>query len=135
MKEFKITGIPEGYEPIDKDINKSIREVKYLEYYFLDGSVFQWDLKHESKSRYLVLKKVEKQKEYRPFENAAEAELFFDRRLKQKNPLKGENDSRYRIVYITNLRVSIGLGQFDYKEAFDIFVFDDGTPFGIEVTE
>ena len=76
--------------------------------------------------------KVEKPKRYRQFENAAEAASLWNTMLKFKKPAPGEEDSRYRVGFVTSDRVGIGLKNFGYWDAFNIFECLDGTPFGIE---
>lgn len=136
MAEFTFTGIPEGYEPIDKDINKSTREAKYLEYYlatneFSCGDVIQWASQYESNNKYLILKAVEKPKQYRPFENHMEAELLWDAKLRLRDDKKGI----FRIIGMGGGSVLIGLSFYTYGDAFHKYECVDGTPFGVEVTE
>lgn len=131
MKEFTITGIPEGFEPIDKDINKSIRQAKYLEYYLRGKNVHQWPLTDRSTDNYLILKKIEKSKKYRPCENELEAEPFWDKKIKFKN---GSN-AIYRITAIGEEDIVIGYTTYSYNNAFYMFECVDGTPFGVKVTE
>ena len=88
-----------------------------------------------SSKNYVIIRKIEKPKKYRPFANAAEAYCLWDAVLKLANPANGSEDSRYRINSITRDGATIGLQFFDYRKAFEMFVCDDGTPFGIEVTE
>ena len=127
-----IEGIPDGWELV------RIGEIQHGEFFIQsDGSIGQHD---ENKAvrmnkNYVIIRKIEKPKKFRPFANAAEAYCLWDAVLKLANPANGSEDSRYRINLITRDGATFGLQFLDYRKAFEMFVCDDGTPFGIEVTE
>ena len=80
---------------------------------------------------YLIIRKIEKPKQYRPFANAAEAETLWDAKLQ----FKGHDADRFRVTAIRSTGVTIGGSTYRYEEAFEQFECSDGTPFGVEVTE
>ena len=125
-----IEGIPDGWELV------AFRESSEGEY-FVDneGKIEKWTLGRKSGGKLVIIRKIENPKQYRPFANAAEAYCLWDAVLKLANPANGSEDSRYRINSITRDGATFGLQFFDYRKAFEMFVCDDGTPFGIEVTE
>ena len=118
-----IPGIPDGLEVI------AFREAKYEETYLDDhGRVCRWTLPAESSGHYLIVRKIEKPKRYRPFENAEEFKPFRDRWWRYKSekftsrPPRGYDDCGW-------------IGGDTWERLFDAIVFDDGTPFGVEVNE
>ena len=80
-----------------------------------------------------IIRKIEKPKKYRPFANAAEFEPFRDRWVKHPS----EPDKRFAPADYNNEGVwGVGGRMYDYDTLFKSgTLFDDGTPFGIEVTE
>lgn len=66
---------------------------------------------------------------YRPFENVAEYEKHRDRWLIYKD------ESLYRSWCYDNQGVFVGIHtlRFQWKYAFEVLKFDDGTPFGVRV--
>ena len=76
--------------------------------------------------------KIEKRKRYRPFANAAEFEPHRDKWLKQNS-----GNVSYRIkAYSYNDRFYYTGDDGDtWESMFNDFEFEDGTPFGVEVTE
>ena len=123
-----IEGIPDGWE-LD-----GIRQAEPSEPILDDGgNVAFFGGKTKSRRVFLILKKIEKHKQYRPFANGDE---FLS------HPLNG---GWIRLSSISFTKVS----QFDdarfwasneeqcytWEEGFDLLKFRDGTPFGIEVTE
>ena len=82
--------------------------------------------------------KIEKPKRYRPFANAAEFEphrdkwlVFFDYEYSDLS------DQKSRVLVYGDDRFWIGEdgSMYDWNEAFKSWQFEDGTPFGVEVTE
>lgn len=125
-----IEGIPDGWELV------GVRPAEHLEKIIDDdGSILTWTANKKSPRLFPIIRKIKKPKRYRAFENAAEAHRLWGAVLKLANPANGSEDSRYRINSITRDGATIGLQFLDYRKAFEMFVCDDGTPFGIEVTE
>lgn len=119
---MSIEGIPDGWELV------RIGSVCYGEWRLMEsGSVKQWDVMEPSLGWAVVLRKIEKPKQYRPFANAAEFEPFRDRWWK-----KTCGDDRVYPPCYYNDSYSGGL---HFDRCFIDRIFDDGTPFGIEVTE
>ena len=81
----------------------------------------KWDLA-------VIVRKIEKPKRYRQFENAEEFKPFRDRWWRYKSekftsrPPRGYDDCGW-------------ISGDTWERLFDAIVFDDGTPFGVEVTE
>jgi len=75
-----------------------------------------------------IVRKVERPKTYRPFANAAEFEPHRDRWCRI-----GDCDSR--VQNVTNERVYFRYSKFTWEQAYIEITFDDGTPFGVEVSE
>ena len=123
-----IEGIPDGWEPVRFD-------------YANDGESFLGGhgeiLVHLSprptQVKRLIIRKIEKPKQYRPFANGDE---FLSHHL---------HDGWVKLMHTSFTKVS----QFEQKrfwvngeeacytwvDGFDLLKFRDGTPFGIEVTE
>lgn len=123
-----IEGIPDGWELVR--VGKPLVGEYYIDvtgsvYKALDTTptVLHWHVP--------IIRKIEKPKQYRPFANAAEAEPFFDRRLKYKD----HNEAILRICNLAHKGIEVGMSYYTYKEAYGCFECIDGTPFGIEVTE
>jgi hypothetical protein len=122
-----IEGIPEGWElvrigsPEDLEwiVSRSGLPLQHLR--LTDARL---------NKNYIIIRKIEKPKEYRPFANAAEAEPFFDRKLRYK----GNSSCKLRLTFIGEAGCGIGDNVQLYKEAFERCEFDDGAPFGIEIT-
>lgn len=78
-----------------------------------------------------IIRKIEKPKRYRAFNDPIEAQPLIGEVLR----LKLEHQSMGMFIGITTGGFQIGLSHWKPKEAFDCFERLDGTPFGIEVTE
>ena len=127
---MEIEGMPDGWEP------GGIRQAEPGEPILDDmGSVAFYGGKNRSSRVFLVLRKIEKPKQYRPFVNAAEADQLWNAVLKYKDPDLEQEDTRLRITVVTSLTVVIGSEPYTHEEAFELFECIDGTPFGVEVVE
>jgi hypothetical protein len=89
-----------------------------------------------------IIRKIEVPKKYRPFANGAEYRPHRDRWVKIAS---GDNNSGCaigkmdiggdrRIDGHNEHSVCIWEGWMTFRDAFKCFTFDDGTPFGVEVT-
>lgn len=121
-----IEGIPDGWE-LD-----GIRQAEPSEPILDDGgNVAFFGGKTKSRRVFPILKKIEKPKQYRPFANAAEFEPFRDRwfcpKIKRNHLIKTSAYNEHRHWS--------GEEPDTWEKMFDEYVFDDGTPFGIEVME
>lgn len=128
---MQVEGIPDGWELV------RVGKVKQGEFYVDNsGAPYKHVESTESHSaNYVIIRKIEKLKRYRPFANAAEADSMWNAVLKFKFPEFDEENSRFRVGYIASGRVGIGNQTYSYNEAIEIFECIDGTPFGVEVTE
>ena len=118
---MKIEGVPEGYELV------RIGRPEKGEH-FLDGNNMPDQAEHDGlvMARPIV-RKIERPKQYRPFANAEEFKPHRDRWWKWK-----EDSSRFF--------PPASYDEFSHEaetwiESFDFKMFDDGTPFGVEVSE
>lgn len=130
-----IEGIPDGWELVR--IGIPIVGVDWV--VNRDGTAVLCEVEHYAKN-WPIIRKIEKPKRYRPFANAAEFEPHRDRWIQRSDKhdtpdtipagcfrVTAYNDHHYWTVF--NKATS-------YEQAFnDGKCFDDGTPFGIEVTE
>ena len=127
----KIEGVPEGWRLVRIGMPE-IRE------WFIDSNsgnpllaTCDWN-----KSVRAIIEKIEQPKKYRPFKDAAEFETHRDRWVEYTS-LNCGDCSMYRVSAYTSERVWLGPdnGGKTYKEAFHCLRLDDGSPFGVEVTE
>jgi len=122
-ERLKIAGVPDGYELL------RIGQVYYLEQYLGSyGDILVWDSKHHSDSIHAVIRKIEKPKEYRPFASAEEFEPHRDRWVVI-------GDCVSRVLNYTVDRVYFRDMNFLWGSAFVEITFDDGSPFGVEVSD
>lgn len=128
---MQVEGIPDGWELVR--VGRVKRGEFYVDY---RGEYCEYDASDSTEHKnYVIIRKIEKPKRYRPFANAAEADLMWNAVLTFKNPDPELEDSRFRVDFITMSTVGIGNGSYSYKNAFESFECIDGTPFGVEVTE
>lgn len=125
MNEQKIEGMPDGWRLVRIGTpNKGDC--------FIDA---QGDVKHCSGGYhafgYAIIEKIEQSKQYRPFANAAEFEPHRDRWFKPKFP-------SYQCIRTTAYNDRghwVGEESDTWEQMFQNYIFDDGSPFGVEVTE
>lgn len=121
-----IEGIPDGWELVRFDYANDGE-------FYIDGI---GDVRNHlsvkpTQAKRLIIRKIEKPKRYRPFANAAEFEPFRDRWFRPKC-----SPDQCILTTAYNDRGHWTAKEQDTWEAmFDLYTFDDGTPFGIEVTE
>lgn len=136
MSEKKIEGVPDGWRVV------AIRKVKTGESFIgVLGKMEMWKGARNEESIYVyaVVERIEPEPpkpKYRPFANAAEFEPHRDRWVEYTSPRKGDT-SFYRITCYDDERVWLGPdnGGKTFTEAMEVLKFDDGSPFGMEVTE
>jgi hypothetical protein len=77
-----------------------------------------------------IVRKIEKPKQYRPFRSAEE---FRPQRCRWVRHIA--SDSCSSVIGYNDRSVKFGTnkGYWDYEMAFETWVFDDGSPFGVEV--
>ena len=132
-------GIPDGWE------QEKVGQISFGEYWVNNfGQPQRWDSDHPSISKnYVIIRKIEKPKQYRPFANAAE--YFANRR--EGSAVDGKNNTIapgfFAVVSVNQPYCWVAFGtkivRFDWAEAFENLQFrhhDNSTsPFGIEVKE
>ena len=101
--------------------------------WFIDseGRIVPWSFFGRSTEKKIIIRKIERHKQYRHFANAAEAETLWDAKLQ----FKGHDADRFRVTAIRSTGVTIGGSTYRYEEAFERLECSDGSPFGVEVTE
>ena len=125
---MQIEGIPDGWELVR--VGKPVANVDWV--VWIDGTPKLYQYSQQlTASNWPIIRKVEKPKRYRPFANAAEAEVMWDAKLQ----FKGHDVDRFRVTAIRATGVIVGASWYSYEEAFERFECIDGTPFGVEVTE
>lgn len=123
---MSIEGIPDGWELV------AFRRATPGEF-FLDnrGLPEKWSLTASSNGIFAIIRKIEKPKRYRPFANAAEFEPHRDRWVRYR----GDDYGGSRVAFYDNTHARIDDDVDNWNGHFKDYTFDDGTPFGIEVTE
>ena len=128
---MKIEGILDWWD------QERVGQIHPGEYWVNDhGQPERWGANQPSISKnYVIIRKIEKPKQFRPFENAAEFEPHKKRWLTHpENTVIGE----FQVVEFNDNGIWCrGMDDLmPYKHAYEVGLrFDDGTPFGIEVTE
>jgi hypothetical protein len=121
-----IPGVPDGWELL------AIRVPKKGEWFLgTDGKPLRAD--HDRGLVWPIIRKIEKPKQYRPFANAEEFKPHRDRWTMHPQ----EPDKRFRPGDYNDIGVwSDNHSFYSYAELLKSgLLFDDGTPFGVEVTE
>ena len=134
MSNNKIEGIPEGWELVR--IGAPYKGEWYV------GSMGQ---PHQSSSsngssNYPIICKIEKPKQYRPFANAEEFKPHRERWVRIVVQSCGSLDrvcvgEIQAITGFNESSICMWAGWLTYHEGLEGLQFDDGTPFGVEVTE
>ena len=131
-----VPGVPEGWELVRIDC------VTNGEHYVHNGVARLWGESKASCATYPIIRKIETPKKYRPFANGEEFKPHRHRWVKvvsedNSGGLLDEGDTGglRSITGCSKSGVCIWEGWMTYGEAFECFAFDDGTPFGVEVTE
>jgi hypothetical protein len=124
---MKIEGIPDGYELVR--IGQLHTGERFVE---SNGKVVVWDAGYTTTSmNCVVVRKVEKPKQYRPFANAEEFKPHRNKWWKW-NPVKFVSANG---TYPPSRYDDKGHGAETWEQNLSDKVFDDGTPFGVEVSE
>jgi hypothetical protein len=132
-----IEGVPEGWELV------RLGSAKRGEWYMLkDGSIRCAQANHVRGLFDPIVRKIEKTRRYRPFASAEEFRPHKDRWIvingKHCPEMFLSDDDlgdSYRIAGFNENSVCVYVGWCTYEAAFGCMMFDDGSPFGIEVTE
>ena len=129
---MQIEGIPEGWELV------RVGSIRRKEFYLnTRGIPIAYENCNESTScNHVIIRKIPKQPQYRPFANAAEFAPHRDRWIRRSYPDRQEAKGCFRVSSYNDCMFWHGGNSETYQEAFeDGRQFDDGTPFGVEVTE
>ena len=120
-----IEGIPEGWELV------RVGKPKIGEF-FIDGlSHPHQAINDDHFHGCAIIRKIEKTKQYRAFENAAEFEPHRDRWFKQKS---GRVDHRVKTHSYNDRKHYTGEDGDTWQTMFNDFEFEVGSCFGVEVT-
>ena len=130
-ERMTIEGIPDGLEPVKYDY--PIKGESFLNGH---GEIILHVYDTPSPRKRLIIRKIEKPKRYRPFANAAEFEPHRDRWIRRIYNGDLSSAGCFKFYAYDDIGVYDMGEHFTYQEMFnDGRQFDDGTPFGIEVTE
>lgn len=125
----QIEGVPDGWRLV------AIRRVKNGEWFIgTQGDVELWSVSvdEESHNVYAIIEKIEQPKRYRQFANAAEFEQHRDRWIKHPDA----QDRKFKVIMFDDCGVCCYERRYSYAHLFECgTVFEDGSPFGVEVTE
>lgn len=122
---MKIEGIPEGYEIVR--IGRPEKRELFIDSTGQVGTSNGLEVSY----CFAIVRKIEKPKQYRPFANAEEFKPHRDRWVRS---VEG-GITRRIVAYSETEVVIIRQGSWGYDAAFEWYVFDDDTPFGVEVSE
>lgn len=130
---MQVEGIPEGWELV------RVGKVKPGEFRVAaDGTPAEWNSVESDSANYVVIRKIEKPKQFRPFANAAEYTPNWGKPVDWKCGSL-EHPDFFAVVASNPAYVWVQFGtaieRFSWSLAFDKLRFSDGTPFGVEVTE
>jgi hypothetical protein len=119
-----VPGVPDGWELV------AIRHPVNGDFYVYRGLIYQWENSGACYSTFPIIRKVETPKRFRPFANGEEFKPHRDRWVRRVS-----DGLVFRCTsYGGGALVVFGSILPSFPEAFEQFVFDDGTPFGVEVT-
>lgn len=120
---MKIKGVPEGWELV------RIGTPKYGDWWLnVHGDTVFCDVHDFTLRNYPILKKIEKPKRYRPFASAEEFRPFRERWWRHVTDLEGT-------AHPPRAHCNDGWLTDSWVRLFERIEFDDGSPFGVEVTE
>jgi hypothetical protein len=123
---MKIEGVPEGYQleriGIPKDGELYLRG--------RSGFVEEYDESVHYSSVHAIVRKIERLKQYRPFANAEEFKPHRDRWTRRI-----AYDPRAKDIYPPKRYNESECDGMPWAWCFENFTFDDGSPFGVEVSE
>jgi hypothetical protein len=124
----QIPGVPEGWELVH-----AFRQAVKGEYRLTaDGVALLGE--ERTVGCYPIIRKIEKPAKYRPFANAEEHLPFWGKPIRLKGGAGFDSVvSTSRIsVYVAS---ETTIRRYSVPDAFDLFEFADGTPFGVKIDE
>lgn len=122
---MKIEGVPEGYELVRIGPLYSGQPCQYIDW---EGNIETHDGKDYMCEWAPIVKKIEKPKRYRPFASAEEFRPFRERWWRHVTDLEGT-------AHPPRAHCNDGWLTDSWVRLFERIEFDDGSPFGVEVTE
>ena len=122
----KIQGIPDGYELV------RVGRPECGELFLTGDGKIAIASGQAVEVSYVILRRIEKPKAYRPF---ASAEEFKPHRGKWWMRKGDVQCSKYPTTYPPAAYNDVSHGGQPWGDAFENRVFEDGSPFGVEVTE
>jgi len=123
-----VPGVPEGWELVRID------HVTKGEWYSMNGKANEWSSVVRSDCDFPVIRKIETPKKYRPFANGEEFKPHRDRWWKPKT-FSPNIDPDDLLIHPPQAYNRDGFSGCTWVQAFNGRIFDDGTPFGVEVAE
>ena len=120
-----IEGIPEGWELV-----RVGHPVLGVDTFLGDDGTIVFCSFNSARMNCVIIRKIEKPKQYRAFANAAEFKPHFDRPV-----CVWGGESWLRVLSCSEKGVKTNALNCDYETAFEQLTFADGSPFGVEVTE
>ena len=125
-----IEGIPDGWELVR--VGSPVVGVDWV--VNRDGTAVLCEVEHFAQN-WPIIRKIEKPKTYRAFANAAEYKPHRDRWLARIDEHGLLLDGEFQINGFDDTGIWLGSNHLSYKDALDRgHTFDDGNPFGVEVT-
>jgi hypothetical protein len=121
---IKIKGLPEGYDIV------RIGRPEACELFIGGTGMVERSSGDLMAACYLIVRKIERPKQYRPFASAEEFKPHRDRWTRRIAYDPQGND-----IYPPTRYSDLGYHGFKWQWCFENFSFDDGTPFGVEVSE
>jgi hypothetical protein len=126
-----VPGVPEGWEAVRFDY------VSEWEFWLdKDGDPIQHTSCFRTQCKQLIIRKIEKPKRYRPFANAAEFKPHRDRWIRFASD---DSSACWKVSWYRDDGVFLNHGperrHLTFGLVFEEWTFDDGTPFGVEVTD
>ena len=127
MTERKIEGVPDGWRLVRIGVPRP---------------GVDWVINHEQSpaictvvtlcENWPIIEKIEQPNRYRPFANAKEFEPHRDRWIKHPDA----QDRKFKVIMFDDCGVCCYERRYSYAHLFECgTVFDDGSPFGMEVTK
>jgi hypothetical protein len=129
MSSDKIPGVPEGWELVRID-----RPAKGDWFIDVAGQPKEYHYETNCGGVFPIIRKIEKPAKYRPFKDAEEYLPHWGK------PICLKDGSGFDSVVSTDrIGVYIAAGnttrRYSMADAFDLFEFADGTPFGVKIDE
>ena len=134
---MQVEGIPDGWELVN--VGKPVANVDSV--VWIDGTPKLYQYSQQlTASNWPIIRKIEKPKRYRPFANAAEFEPHRDRWIVRSCKDDGDNNLTtgcFRVAaYDDDAIWTVDGETTSYEGVFkNGKKFEDGTPFGVEVTD